>query len=72
MGKLALVVFLLSAFHPGGDIDMEGNTIYLDRMDGSEVVVIEVKDDGPAEITYLESDAEDDTDPEEEASAESE
>ncbi len=58
MGKLALIVLLLGLCNPGAAIEVDGNTITMDRNDGSEVVVIEVKDGEPAEITLEESEDE--------------
>jgi hypothetical protein len=57
MGKIALIVFLLTAFNPGADIDVNGNVITMDRLDGSPAVVIEVDADASA-ITLEEAAAE--------------
>lgn len=57
MGKLALIVLLLGLCNPGAAIEVKGNTITMDRNDGSAVVVIEVKEGEPAKITL--EDAED-------------
>jgi len=58
MGKIALIVLLLGLCNPGASIDVEGNTIKMDRNNGSPVVIIEVKEDGPTNITSEAADVE--------------
>jgi hypothetical protein len=64
VGKLALILLLLGILNPGAAIEVEGNTITMDRNDGSAVVVIEVKEGEPAKIT-LEDDEDEVTEDEE-------
>jgi hypothetical protein len=67
VGKLALIVLLLGICNPGAAIEVEGNTITMDRNDGSAVVVIEVKEGEPAKITLEDAEDEDATEEADEA-----
>lgn len=50
MGKITLIVLMLAALNPGADIDVQGNVITMDRLDGSPAVVIEVNEEAPVTI----------------------